>query len=100
LVVGLVVALTAKNKRRVFRHANSDRATVELHEQDGQVAVRIRDYGNGFPTNGEPLENKVIGVGVAGMRERIRQFGGNLRVSRCEPGTLVEANIPLHVATM
>jgi len=83
----------------VFRHANSERATVELHEQDRQVAVRIRDYGKGFPTNGQPLENKVIGVGVAGMRERIRQFGGDLRVSRCEPGTMVEASVPLAVGT-
>jgi two-component system, NarL family, sensor kinase len=77
----------------VFRHANSDRATVELREQDEQVVVRIRDYGKGFPANGEPIENKLIGVAVAGMRERIRQFGGDLRVSRCEPGTLVEASL-------
>jgi signal transduction histidine kinase len=28
------------------------------------------------------------------MRERIRQFGGDLRVLRCEPGTLVEASLP------
>jgi signal transduction histidine kinase len=29
------------------------------------------------------------------MRERIRQFGGELTVARAEPGTLVEANIPI-----
>jgi PAS domain S-box-containing protein len=79
----------------VFRHSNSDRATVELEKENGQVVVRIRDYGKGFPDNGEPIESKVIGVGIAGMRERIRQFGGELRLSRCEPGTLVAASIPL-----
>ena len=81
----------------VFRHSNSDRATVELETKSGQVIVRIRDYGRGFPDSGEPIESKVIGVGIAGMRERIRQFGGELRVSRCEPGTLVEAKMPLPV---
>ena len=29
------------------------------------------------------------------MRERVRQFGGELTVTRAEPGTLVEAKIPL-----
>jgi signal transduction histidine kinase len=29
------------------------------------------------------------------MRERVRQFGGELTVARAEPGTLVEAKIPL-----
>jgi PAS domain S-box-containing protein len=79
----------------VFRHSSSDRATVELEKASGQVVVRIRDYGKGFPDNGEPIESKVIGVGIAGMRERIRQFGGELRVSRCEPGTMVAASISL-----
>ena len=36
-----------------------------------------------------------LGVGITGMRERVRQFGGELTVSRAEPGTLVEAKIPL-----
>jgi signal transduction histidine kinase len=49
---------------------------------------------SGFNANGEPIENKLVGVGIAGMRERIRQFGGTLTVSRHELGTLVEATIP------
>jgi signal transduction histidine kinase len=31
------------------------------------------------------------------MRERVRQFGGELTLSRAEPGTLVEARIPLYL---
>jgi signal transduction histidine kinase len=34
-------------------------------------------------------------IGISGMRDRIRQFGGELNVSRAEPGTLVETKIPL-----
>jgi signal transduction histidine kinase len=29
------------------------------------------------------------------MRERLRQFGGELVISRAEPGTLIEAKIPI-----
>jgi len=36
-----------------------------------------------------------LGVGINGMREHIRQFGGALLVLRSEPGTLIEARIPL-----
>jgi len=92
-----IFRIVQESLTNVFRHANSDRATIELEKRNGQVVVRIRDYGKGFPANGEAIESKIVGVGVAGMRERIRQFGGELRVSRCEPGTLVEADVPLPV---
>jgi len=36
-----------------------------------------------------------LGVGIGGMRERVRQFGGDLTISNAEPGTLVEAKLPL-----
>jgi len=60
------------------------------------VVVRVRDYGQGLPAEvaGLQLTNR-LGVGITGMRERIRQFGGELMVTRSEPGTLVEAQIPL-----
>jgi len=90
-----IFRIVQESLSNVFRHSSSERATVELEKESGQVVVRIRDYGKGFPDNGEPIESNVVGVGIAGMRERIRQFGGELRVSRCEPGTMVAASIPL-----
>lgn len=79
----------------VFRHANSDRAEVELESQNHRVVVRVRDYGKGLPPDVmSPSGGNTVGVGIAGMRERIRQFGGDLTVSLCEPGTLVEATVP------
>ena len=77
----------------VVRHAQSESARVEIGQQRDAVVVRVRDYGKGMPA--EMLAGKKLGVGIAGMRERIRQFGGELTVTRSEPGTLVEARIPL-----
>ena len=80
----------------IFRHAKTDRASVELEMQNDRAVVRIRDYGKGLqPDIIAPAESKIIGVGIAGMRERIRQFRGSLSISWCEPGTLVEATIPI-----
>jgi signal transduction histidine kinase len=81
----------------VYRHASSESARVEIEKQPEWVIVRVRDYGKGVSpeTAGRSYSSK-LGVGIAGMRERVRQFGGELTVSRAEPGTLVETKIPLY----
>jgi len=80
----------------VVRHAKTERARVEIEKQPESVIVRVRDYGQGLPSEIAQLSGgKRVGVGVSGMRERIRQFGGELTLTRTEPGTLVEAKIPL-----
>jgi PAS domain S-box-containing protein len=80
----------------IYKHANSDSARVEIDKQPEWVVVRVRDYGKGVahPT-GSRERTSSLGVGISGMRERVRQFGGELTVTRAEPGTLVEAKIPL-----
>jgi signal transduction histidine kinase len=69
---------------------------VEIEKQSEFVLVRVRDYGIGLRRElaGRHTSSS-LGVGVTGMRERVRQFGGELTMSRAEPGTLVEAQIPL-----
>jgi signal transduction histidine kinase len=80
----------------VYRHSGSESARVEIEKQAEWVSVRVRDYGKGVPLE---VAGKTslpgLGVGISGMRERLRQFGGELTVSRSAPGTLVEAKLPL-----
>ena len=80
----------------VYRHANSESARVEIDKQPEWVVIRVRDYGKGLPReiSGKSAASN-LGVGITGMRERVRQFGGELTLSRAEPGTLVETKIPL-----
>jgi two-component system, NarL family, sensor kinase len=80
----------------VYRHANSDSARVETDKQAEWLTIRVRDYGKGLPQeiSGRTFSPS-LGIGISGMRERVRQFGGELNVSRAEPGTLVEIKIPL-----
>ena len=81
----------------VYRHAESDSARVEVVGQSEQVIVRVRDYGKGISHRIARMESSAgLGVGITGMRERVRQLGGELFVTRAEPGTLVEAKIPLN----
>jgi PAS domain S-box-containing protein len=80
----------------VYRHSGSESARVDIEKQTELVIVRVRDYGNGCPLDVAVAKPSIrLGVGISGMRERVRQFGGELLVARSEPGTLVEARIPL-----
>ena len=69
---------------------------MEIEQQGEWVAVRVRDCGKGFARR--KVGNVAGGglwVGIGGMRERVRQFGGELTVSSAEAGALVEAKIPV-----
>ena len=74
----------------VFRHSESHEARIDLVQEADRVTLRIRDFGKGLPKTGIPL-----GVGISGMRERVQQLNGDFRISKAEPGTLVEATIPM-----
>ena len=77
----------------VFRHSGAQMAWIVLSQQDDRVVVSVRDDGKGIgqiPT----AQVDGIGVGIGGMRQRSREFGGDLRVVDANPGTLVEAVIP------
>ena len=81
----------------VDRHAQSESARVEVIGSAEQVIVRVRDYGKGVSPRIARMESSAgLGVGITGMRERVRQLGGELAITRAEPGTLVEAKIPLN----
>ena len=73
-----------------YRHSGSKDVRIEINQELDRVTVRVRDFGKGIG----PLAFSA-GVGISGMRERVKQLNGELRVSRAEPGTLVEATIPL-----
>jgi PAS domain S-box-containing protein len=80
----------------VQRHSGSPDARIEIHQRTDRVLIRIRDFGIGMPIKSLTGKVKVpTGAGLGGMRERVRQLGGELNVLSAEPGTLVEALISL-----
>ena len=77
----------------IYRHSGSQDAKIELTHEHDIVTVRIRDFGKGI--EGHELGRSVMGVGISGMKERVKQLNGEFRISRAEPGTLVQATIPV-----
>src|SRR5271154_6985804 len=78
----------------IHRHSASKRAWIDLLVKNDAVVLRVRDEGKGFAGNGDARS----GVGIASMRERVRELGGELRVVSSGQGTLIEATLPLHSA--
>lgn len=62
---------------------------------DNQALLSVKDRGKGFASDDDHATS--VGVGIASMRERIRELGGELRVNSGSGGTTVEASIPLQV---
>ncbi len=80
----------------VYRHSGSVDARIEVQQQPDRVFVRVRDFGKGIVTDAFTGSLAVpTGAGIGGMKERVKQLGGEVRVVRAEPGTLVEAMIPI-----
>jgi PAS domain S-box-containing protein len=91
-----IFRIVQESLTNIYKHANSESARVEIDKQPEWVIVRVRDYGKGVVQDASGRNRRAtLGVGITGMSERVRQFGGELTVTRAEPGTLVEARIPL-----
>jgi signal transduction histidine kinase len=80
----------------VHRHSGSRKAVVRLNRSAGQVRLEVQDKGKGIPPEKQMsvLGFGRVGVGLRGMRERVRELGGRLEV-RSEGGTTVIAILPI-----
>jgi two-component system NarL family sensor kinase len=78
----------------VFRHSEASKVWITLTHHDGTIVVSVRDDGKGIGKRIAELEPDSVGVGIGGMKQRAREFGGELRLTNAHPGTLVELVIP------
>ena len=81
----------------VHRHSQSAMAKVCLTKKVDGVCLEIRDWGCGMPDHVDREGSKGVGVGIAGMRERLREFGGALEIAPGQPGTVIRAKLPVEV---
>jgi PAS domain S-box-containing protein len=79
----------------VRRHSGSPVAKVRLKRQDTQLILEVEDEGCGAPAGLlASHQSLTLGVGVAGMQERVRQLGGRLEIDSPGHGTIVRALVP------
>jgi signal transduction histidine kinase len=81
----------------VHRHSGASTVHITLRLDADQLKLEIADNGHGIPA--ERLSqfnsrNGHEGVGIAGMRERVRELGGKLDIRSCLTGTTVSVALP------
>ena len=86
----------------IHRHAGSPTAGIRITQDEASLRMEIEDAGKGIPPEKESaLRSSVYGgVGLRGMRERLRQLGGILQVHSNGQGTRVVAVLPVMRATV
>ena len=86
----------------IHRHSGSQTATIRIESNAQEVSLVVSDQGKGiaqrklgFWSASTPRE----GVGINGMRERLKELGGKLDIRSTKQGTTVKAIIPLTAAS-
>ena len=85
----------------VHRHSGSSVVDVRLSLSAKQIRLEIKDDGRGIPQERLRSLNQGAadaGVGLAGMRERIRELGGSLEIRSERAGVTVIVRIPIETA--
>jgi PAS domain S-box-containing protein len=81
----------------IHRHAGSKTAIIRIAREPGKVSAVVQDYGKGMsPERFAEVQSQSegAGVGIRGMRERVRQSHGELTVDSNALGTTITAIFP------
>ncbi len=78
----------------VARHAEAKSARVDIRREEARIVCRVRDDGKGFAVVEGPARQGERGLGLVGIRERLRAIGGALEID-ATPGTGTELLITI-----
>lgn len=84
----------------VHRHSHAPSAEIKVETDAEQISIEVRDHGRGVPKHilqQIQEEGTKLGVGLAGMRERVHELGGIFEVTSDGIGTTVRATVPFSV---
>ena len=84
----------------IHRHSESPTATIGVAHANGEVRIEVRDQGKGIAPDKklELLSAGTPGVGIRGMRERLRQLGGAMEINSDGDGSGTQVVVRLPIA--
>ena len=89
-----IFRLIQESLTNIHRHSGSKTAVIRVVRGEQEVRIEVEDEGKGLTSSQNGSESRP-GVGIPGMKERVRRFGGTLDVSSNASGTRVRANLPM-----
>ncbi len=81
----------------IHRHSGSKTAVIRINRESDKIYAEVQDHGKGMsPERFAEVQSQGagVGVGIRGMRERIRQARGELTVDSNALGTTIAAVFP------
>jgi two-component system sensor histidine kinase UhpB len=95
----LLFRLVQECLTNIHRHSGSKTAVIRIEREGNNVHVVVEDHGKGMSAERlAEIQSQGTGVGIRGMRERVRHFRGNLVIESNGSGTKVSAILPLKTA--
>src|SRR5207237_1479105 len=82
---------------KLHRHSKSDTAQITVTASPRHLRLKVEDRGKGMslPISGlEKDDANMPGVGISGIRERVRQLGGQMQIRSGDGGTALEVYLP------
>lgn len=82
----------------VHRHSGASAAEVSILHDAEQIILEVRDNGRGIPAEQVASFNRMsalMGVGLTGMRERVRELGGKMELESNGGGTSLRVTMPV-----
>ena len=89
-VEGALFRIVQEGLANVLRHSGNPLVRISLEHRSQWLSLRIADEGS---TSSASTAVRA-GVGISGMRERVEELGGFLRIDRQGGGTAVLADVP------
>lgn len=95
-----VFRIVQESLTNIHRHSESPTAFVKIDRAPGKITLSVEDQGKGIPIDVQAKisSGEIVGVGLRGMRERIRQFDGQLEFHSSPKGTRIVAILPVGAA--
>jgi len=93
-----VFRIIQESLTNIFKHAEAHKSWVSLVMNGEHIMIRVADDGKGIKDLTHDMQPSNIGVGLGGMKQRIKELDGKLQLVNTAPGTLVEVLIPLNIS--
>jgi PAS domain S-box-containing protein len=92
----VIFRLVQESLTNIHRHSESKTGSIRIDRESNQITLDIRDQGKGMSSDRmAEIQSGRSGVGIRGMRERLRQFEGTMNIESDSSGTRIFATIPL-----
>ena len=94
-----IFRIVQESLTNIHRPSGSKTARIHLSRTACNVLLEIQDQGKGIPAEKlAAIKAQRAGVGIAGMRERIRHFRGELDIQSKGTGATIVVTVPLATA--